>query len=646
MEPARPGNLVFNPDSASIEPIARTAIEPSPPQNNTEDWKGFDEQEFAKIFEQIGFKNISGELDAQDEANKRGYQQTLRETYPAIFKMMSEVGTTNADGLLVPKWHALKEKGDRPLRMLQKESTPLTQAQYCMTVLNLIAFELEYMQLIHEYNEACTRNSIFLDILCQSMPVQFMGNLYCVPIPKSFEINTTAAFAFYLRFTKKLLDAQSQLQPYFNSEDADVFRCLSKDEDPAVKTQISYFAVAWKQQQATEQQSFVVHKIAPLLPRMQAFLTDEKVFEACKHFTPALALLSALDINMCKTTTYKGTFDPKTDLESRYYLPLRKDILQDLCSNYLDRQALIYEKAYTLMQEVLKKNPALEQPVPFLEPKLLRSNLSSLLNKIRSTKVDKSAQFAEAFIKEEAAKKVATTKKKDVRNPSRNKNAKPFRVQKVDFKAKQLGKTDETPKEISRLQSIVAKTLQQPSILQRHERVSRWLKLSPTQLDAIKAFKDYRDGKEVFQYALLNNEELKTQLILHGFSPFVDKLLGNAELKNKYCHQTPRGMALFVELTQENKPTQRGVLHLGLDASFCFHRKIDLKTDQEFLQQSYDQLADWKEDEDNATKQKALKEELELGFEGADEVHFDEKLETISVTDRKLKLQIRIFPLR
>lgn len=606
--------------------------------------------EVVDILDKLGFNKVLEEMAAKEAANARE-ENNVQKKFPAVFKMMEQVGVRSADGMLSPRPQLTFQEKEVPLLTLTlKKKTDEEKAEFYATVMQLIAFELEYLQMSHRYNESATRSKILQDIFVK-MGGDFVGRS---PVVSTVDINSffhsSAGFACYMRYTKKVSTNPDLLLAL---QDNRVFSRFHNSKDPAVKAQMAVLKMCCFTEQKND---FFVKNVGPLLARTQYFFASPVAFEIARQFTPALALLTSLDMDMGEKLDYMEKFDPQVDPEKLYYLPLRKKIMEALCESYVDKQMFLYQKAYEQMQGLLKKYPKWREnhnyvsrfmksdPLP--NPDDFAADMRNQVGKMSTARIAQANQMALALEQEEDARIAALVKKK-AKNTLRKKKTKLLQAKKEPVINKKPAEKPPAGRQESLLLKIT-QTIQKPSPLQRHERVKRWLRLSPTQLNVIRTFKDFRNGQEVYQYAGLSDQELQAQLTLHGFSPIIDKLLGNAELRKKYCHETARGVALFVELVRENEPIQRGVLHLGIDphSSLCFHRKIDLKTDNEFLDLSFSQLAEIKEDEGyDAAKQQALKEELESGFEGGTDVQFDAGMEIISVTDKKLKCQINVFPL-
>lgn len=641
----------------TVEPVTTPETQFSVSQTNP---GRLDAAQVEELILSLGLGQAGEHLRIQKSEEQKNLTQKLKEAYPAIPKLLPLVSRKNNQRLSEPKWEVFAQHDQTIAPRLFAESlraiSPQDKIAFYATIVQLLALEIDVIEYIKDLNFAISRQIAFDACLSEVMPSRYLGALvirHCQSSDLDLDLSSTESFAFYLRYTKKL--QENQYTSLFKPEDEEIVKSCVKENKPGLMAVVRY-----TQQMSREREEMHDNfkKFSQKLANTQTILDYQDGFPLCHRMAPALALLAALEIEeneqRCKQT---GDADPKSDVSSTHYLPLRIDFLQKLSVTYLKKQKEIYKNAYNELQNRLKQDQTstneffrykyapkaaakllLHTPEEFA--KLVDALDQSLAPHPRPT-LEQSEQNAAELLREEEQAHVKSSGK-------HGKKKKPVVNQVVSKKElpKQTPAKAETPK-VPHLTSLVTRTLQKPLPFVLHERVKRWLQASPDRLNEIKEFQDYRDGKLVRLYENKDEEQLKTELILHGFSPLVDKILSEPELKDKYSVPTPKGFALFVELIQPGKLIQRGILVYGMDKQLCYHRKIDPKTDAEIKSQTFEQLLAKLETitpESSLGARQALSEELSSGFAGDDaEVT---PMQIIQFTDRKNRCQINLFPLK
>ncbi|MCE5319284.1 MAG: hypothetical protein LLG04_18210 [Parachlamydia sp.] len=198
---------------------------------------GMDDQQMADILEKFGFNKLLEEMAAKEAAQCRE-ENKVQKNFPAIFKMMEQVCVRSAEGLLSQSPQLTFQKQEVHLSKLVdlKQKSDQEKAEFYAAVMQLIAFELEYLQMSHRYNESATRSKILQDIFIK-MGGEFVGRSPVVStIDVSFFLHSTAGFACYMRYTKKVSTNPDLLLAL---QDKGVFSRLRHSKDPAVKGQMA-----------------------------------------------------------------------------------------------------------------------------------------------------------------------------------------------------------------------------------------------------------------------------------------------------------------------------------------------------------------------------------------------------------------------
>lgn len=328
-----------------------------------------------------------------------------------------------------------------------------------------------------------------------------------------------------------------------------------------------------------------------------------------------------------------------------------KEILLGYGEDYFLDQMRLYEKASECLDEILKKHPVFNTP-PYNFKRLLGMDGSN---------VPSVAQFKQETqellqqITQEKPKKIPLSKEElddllkeaPKKGPSQKPAAKqaPKGIERKEHDAKQ-----NCPKSLPAptLSPLMQALLSAPT-LRHHKRVIRWLKIEPTQIEKIRAFTDFREQKPVQLYADLSPQSLQEQLLLHGFSPHVDKVISNEFLRKKYALSTNAGYSLVIEIIREKKPAVRGIAGYALKNGLCYHRMIEPRSETEFFLQPLKEVAKarWLKvdpQELQTDVEESLKQELESAFVG-DSFEIDPQTEVLQFLDRKNGCWIHVFPI-
>lgn len=391
--------------------------------------------------------------------------------------------------------------------------------------------------------------------------------------------------------------------------------------------------------------------IMQALGEMETCFSLAHINSVVKRITPLLGFFVACSKDQFRKVEWvPGEVIASHGLQSAWFTAM-KQILLECSEPYFSDQMRLYEKASECLNDLLKKYPAFNAS-PFNFTRLLGMNgsnvpsvaqyqqeIKELLQQITPEKPKQTP-----LSKEEMAYLLAGAPKKGGKPKPAAKQAP------ADKERKDPQATSNSPKELPTptISPLLQAMLAAPA-LHHHKRVIRWLKIDPKQIEKVRLFTDYREQKPVQLYADMPAESLQEQLLLHGFSPHVDKIISNEHLRQKYALQTASGYSLIVEILREKKPAVRGIACYALQNGLCYHRMIEPRADNEFFSKPLKEVAKarWLNvdpQEVQLDAEETLKQELASEFIG-DSFSIDPQTEILQFLDRKNGCWIYVFPI-
>lgn len=620
-----------------------------------------------QLFDAFGLEDRERKQTCDDLAVKEEQKKKLMRQFANIGALEHCYGKRAENGFFAPHANLLNNHNKSTatkllLAYMMHDSPSLTgdkeyaKAQYFINVLHILRAELELFTLHKDFAQSSSACRALEKILFRIMPVKFVGQMFFSQAPV-WDLRSTEGFACYLRFTQRLQACQADVAERLTVEDKKILKNMVSRRDPSVLAQATYFSVKWRQSEQSEKLSNLNKSLTQLLAAANAQMAHQPLVGICKQLTPAFGFLLTLLLDEFRTLQSSDTYSWETDPQYVYYLPLVEKFLQNLCKNYFDKQVSIYQKAFEELHTLMGKNSQINQAFDevcrnLTPPEEVARSLQAIKERYQTTShahACSSDDFLARLIEEEEAKHPVKAHKQESTQVQKKRGAATHQiVQTASRKIERVQKTSVTSfPSVSSLCRSVMQAMQVPHPVIWHQRIKRWLALDPSRVDEIRHFTDRREGDIVRLYQNLNESDLVTQLLLHGFSPLVDKVLGDSALRQKYSQKTERGVALVIEIIHPTLPAQKAIIFYGLENNFCFHRKIEMKEDRLFLFQTIPQLASSALVAADASDrdQQALTEELASGFEG-DSVEIDEQLEILKFIDRKNGHQINLFPLR
>lgn len=616
------------------------------------------------VFQSLNFSAMARENAVREKESSACYKRDLDQKLAPIIRIKSSLTKKREDGRMIPHPNLLNNhqklspaqlfhacwKDDILPNLPPDTDKEYVKAQLYVHLLELLDMENRFLIVLKDYIECLHQCRATEKILFESSPVKFVGNMFFITVPR-WDLSTTEGFACFLRFTKRIEYSKFVL----SDQEKKVFDKLVKKGDKSVLAQTSFFTVKARQSENQEKREHLESDLRHSLGQACGLVTLQYDNALFKRITPALALLLNLFIDHLKETSEKGNYDPKADPVFDHFLPAYDNFMKQLLNTgYVEKQAALYKITDENLRFFLKKNP--------------NDLTQAAFTKLESLKTSEQFALAQNPLKPKTTKSpLALTPPLNDAKPSIPKEKSKFGKKKRRPKGSHSELDESNPLQLPSdpkqeaaqavvacpmkpevsLAKTLAQALQQPQPVIWHRRVKRWINLSPNRIEEIRSFTDRRENTVVQLYANLPLEELLGQFLMHSFSPLIDKLLGEKGLKDKYTFQTATGHAIFIEIIKPGSPAKKGVIRYGIDGKLCYHRKIDLKSDEEFNKLSFLQLADDSllNRETSEEEMQAALSELSSEFEG-DYAEFDEELEILRFIDRKNGCQINVFPLK
>ena len=529
------------------------------------------------------------------------------------------------------------------------------KALHYRAIVNILFSELNFLNTIVKYLSSSIHGQYIQDLLFENLDITLSpdGGRYTLSIPiAEINLDDMENFAFYLRFNKplemvkdfakalQLLQSQQEVLAQFkasaNPGVLGLIVHLNSELEKIGRARFELVIGDLAKKLATMDLSFQ----SPYVPHLVRAISPSYGYLLCRNVQEFLKIIAGFD---------NGKVDPHLD---RNNLAMQKKCFMDMLKCYLDKQIDIYACAFEKMQKLIEAKPAYKTTANFAQfdenpdialytPEQYKKKILELKKSIHSDlsnsfPINQSLQLIDASKKEE--------KKSDAVKSEAGKDVTPPVSSSVsDTKKKKNKKKKAPPSQVSSLGSSVSgsvlpavtATTASPAVASSavvataasqkapsqasvtvarpvdskehllsflsapvkhypHARVRRWLSINPHDLTKIRSFEDRSAGELVQKYKNLAEDELKLQLLLHGCTPLVDRILNDPAARKKYCYPTKSGLGMFVEVRTVDALDKgiKGVLFYGLDKSIYFHRKIDPLTMERIEQVSLSMLVD------------------------------------------------------